>query len=146
MAGSVVYGLVPFMVVIYCLEKDTYTLDKWTLHYNNVWLPFDLNTAGRFIGVNVVQSASCCTARTVLIMIISMYFGIIHYIRAFVLDSVYLFDEMDNLAETDDSNLLIERMESLIDFHVSILEWVPWVWSNDFAFNFFFFHFNLIQS
>lgn len=37
LAGSVIYGFVPFMVVGFCMARDTYTLNKWTLHYNNVW-------------------------------------------------------------------------------------------------------------
>lgn len=34
---SILYGLVPFLIVSYDLYMDKYSLKSWSLHYNNVW-------------------------------------------------------------------------------------------------------------
>lgn len=147
LAGSVIYGFVPFMVVGFCKARKTYTLSMWTLHYNNVWwvsiwkwainerkilyfelkfrrLPFELDSSARYTGVNIVQSMSCWTGTTILITIISIYFGIILYIRAFLRDIAFFFAEIDELTRTGDTLLVFEKLKSLISFHVGILEWV----------------------
>lgn len=85
-------------------------------------LPFDLNTAVRFTGVNIVQSMSCWTGTTILITIISMYFGIILYIRAFLHDFKFYFDEMDAFAKERNFSALTEKLRSLVHFHVYIME------------------------
>lgn len=37
LGGSFMYGGVPFLVVSVHLAMHSYSLDKWGLHYNNVW-------------------------------------------------------------------------------------------------------------
>lgn len=92
---------------------------------NNLYrLPFELNSARRFACVNVVQSMSCWTGTTILITIVSMYFGIILYIQAFLKDFTFFFDEMDTFAEQDNLPALNDKFDSLIKFHVYILEYV----------------------
>lgn len=76
------------------------------------------------MGVNFVQSMSCWTGTTILITIVSMYFGIILYIQAFLKDFVFYFDEMDTFAEEGDLSALNNKFGALIKFHVYILEYV----------------------
>lgn len=124
LGGSFMYGFCPFLVVFYNLAADTYSMKSWSLHYNNVWLPFELNSAARFTGVNVIQSMSCWTGTTILITIVSMYFGIILYIQAFLKDFTFFFDEMDTFAELNDLSALKDKFDALIKFHVYVLEYV----------------------
>lgn len=65
---------------------------------------------------------SCWTATTVLITIMSMYFGIILYIKAFLQDFQFFFEEMDAMARIGDFEWIHEKLRSLIYFHVSVLE------------------------
>lgn len=65
---------------------------------------------------------SCWTGTTILITIISMYFGIILYIQAFLKDFEFYFDEMNEFAEKNDQPALSNKFEALIKFHVYILE------------------------
>lgn len=51
-----------------------------------------------------------------------MYFGIILYIRAFLRDFAFFFTEMDELTNTGDTLLVIEKLKSLISFHVGVFE------------------------
>lgn len=37
LGASILYGLVPFLIVFYDLAMDQYSLKSWSLHYNNVW-------------------------------------------------------------------------------------------------------------
>lgn len=92
-------------------------------------LPFQLNSVRRFIAVNVVQSASCWLGTTILITIMSMYFGIIIYIRAFLVDIDFFFDEMDALSHRNDTESMNAKLISLVHFHINITEWVS-MWTN----------------
>lgn len=98
-------------------------------------LPFELNSAKRFMGVNIVQSMSCWTGTTILITIVSMYFGIILYIQAFLKDFEFYFDEMDTFAENENLPALNSKFETLIKFHVYILEYVNFCVNSNFLTN-----------
>lgn len=91
---------------------------------NVLRLPFELNSAKRFMFVNLLQSMSCWSGTTILITIISMYFGIILYIRAFLGDFKFFLDDMDMQAKDDDKAALSATMRALVNFHVEITEWV----------------------
>lgn len=114
--------MVPFLIVFYDLSMDQYTLNSWSLHYNNVWLPFALNSVKRFICVNCVQSASCWTGTTILITIMSLYFDVIIYIRAFTEDMRTFFDEMDNMKFDQNERIYKIKMKNAINFHIKITE------------------------
>lgn len=121
--ASILYGMVPFLIVFYDLFKEKYTLNSWSLHYNNVWLPFALNSVRRFICVNCVQSASCWTGTTILITIMALFFDIVIYIRAFTEDIQIFFDEMDKLkSERNNERIFKIKMKNVIDFHIKITE------------------------
>lgn len=63
------------------------------------------------------------TGTTILITIVSMYFGIILSIQTFLKDFVFYFDEMNTFAEQDDLPALHNKFDALIKFHVYILEY-----------------------
>lgn len=122
LGASIFYGMIPFLIVFYDLINGQYSFSSWSLHYNNVWLPFELNSVKRFIGVNIVQSASCWLGTTVLITINSLYFGIICYLRAFCQDVKFYFDEMNQLDRNRDKQLFFSLLCDTIRFHMKITE------------------------
>lgn len=76
------------------------------------------------MGVNVVQSMSCWTGTTILITSVSMYFGIILYIKTFLKDFEFYFDEMNAFAEEGKIAELYDKFGALVKFHVYIMEYV----------------------
>lgn len=66
---------------------------------------------------------SCWTGTTILITIVSMYFGIILYIQTFLKDFQFYFNEMNTFAEENDFPALHNKFDALIKFHVYILEY-----------------------
>lgn len=49
-----------------------------------------------------------------------MYFGIIIYIRAFLVDIRFIFDEMDAMAKENDNESMNVKLKSIITFHIDI--------------------------